>query len=66
MAPTVFSEVRTKMSENPTQGGRFKYQFEKMEDLQFFSQLNQVFTFGIVVWDSKLLKHGNWGELGPF
>ena len=34
--------------------------------LQFFLQLNQVFSFGIVVWDSKLLKHGNWGELGPF
>ena len=66
MAPTVFSEVRTKMSENPTRGGRFKRQFEKMEVLQFFSQLNEVFAFGIVVWDSKLLKHGNWGELGPF
>ena len=37
-----------------------------MEVLQFFSQLNQAFSFGIVVWDSKLFRHGNWGELGPF
>ena len=38
----------------------------KNGELQFFLQLNQVFSFRIVVWDSKLLKHGNWGELGPF
>ena len=38
----------------------------KMEVLPFFSQLNQAFSFRIVVWDSKLLRHGNWGELGPF
>ena len=66
MATTISSEVRTKMAENRTQDGRFKCQFEKMEVLQFFLQLNQVFSFEIVVWDSKLLKHGNWGELGPF
>ena len=60
------SEVHTKMSENHTEDGHFKCQFEKMEVLQFFSQLNQVSSFGIVVWDSKLLQHGNWGELGPF
>ena len=37
-----------------------------MEVLPFLSQLDQAFFFGIVVWDSKLLRHGNWGELGPF
>ena len=63
---TISSEVHTKMAENRTQDGRFKCQVEIMEVLQFFLQLNQVFSFGIVVWDSKLLKHGNWGELGPF
>ena len=51
---------------NCTQDKCFKCQFEKMEVLQFFSPLNQVCSFGIVVWDSKLLRHGNWGELGPF
>ena len=66
MAATVSLEVCSKMLENRTQDGRFKCQFEKMEVLQFFSQLNQVFSFRIVVWDSKLLSHGNWGELGPF
>ena len=39
---------------------------KKMEFLQFFSLLNQAFSFGIVVGDSKLLRHSNWGELGPF
>ena len=58
MAATVSLEAHTKMLENRTQDGRFKCQFEKMEVLHFFSQLNQVFSFGIVVWDSKLLKHG--------
>ena len=38
---------------------------KKMEVLQFFSQLHQAFSFGTVVWDSKLLRHGNWGQLGP-
>ena len=38
----------------------------KMEVLPFFSQLHQAFFFGIVVWDSKLLRHSNWGKLGPF
>ena len=51
--------------ENRTQDGRFKCQFEKMEVLQFFSQLNQAFFFGIVFSDSKLLRHGNWDKLGP-
>ena len=37
-----------------------------MEVLQFLLQLNQAFSFGIVVWDSQLLKHSKWGELGPF
>ena len=54
------------MAENRTQDGRFKCQFEKKEVLQFFSQLNQVFSFGIVLWDSKLIRHGNWDKLGPF
>ena len=54
------------MEENRTQDERFKCQFELMEVLQFFSQLNQTFSFGIVVWNSKLLRHSNWGELGPF
>ena len=40
--------------------------FKKWRFLPFFSQLNQVFSFRIVVWDSKLLRHGNWGELDPF
>ena len=31
-----------------------------MEFLPFFSQLNQAFSFGIVVWETKLLRHGNW------
>ena len=66
MAATIFLEVRTKMAENCTQDGRFKCQFEKMEVLQFFSQLNQAFSFGRVFWDSKLIRHGNWGKLGPF
>ena len=67
MAATVSLGVRTKMVENHTQDGRFKRQFEKkMKVLQFFSLLNQAFSFGIVVWDSKLLRHSNWGELGPF
>ena len=39
---------------------------EKMEVLQFFLQLNQAFSFGIVFWDSKLISHANWGKLGPF
>ena len=39
---------------------------KKMEVLPFFSQLHQAFSFEIVVWDSKLLKHSNWGKLGPF
>ena len=39
---------------------------KKMEVLQIFSLLNQVFSFGIVVWDSKLPRNSNWGELGPF
>ena len=45
MVATVSSEVRTKMAENLTQDGRFKGQFEKMEVLQFFLQLNQAFSF---------------------
>ena len=49
MATTVSSEVRTKMAENRAQDGRLKCQFEKMEVLQFFSHLNQVLSFGIVV-----------------
>ena len=53
-------------TENHTQDECFKCQFEQMEVLQFLSHLNQAFSFGIVVWDSKLLRHGNWGELGPF
>ena len=40
--------------------------FKKMEVLPFFLQLHQVFSFEIVVWDSKLLRHINWGKLGPF
>ena len=40
--------------------------FKKMEVLPFFSQLHQAFSFEIVVWDSKLLRHSNWGKLGPF
>ena len=56
-----------KMVQNNTQDGRFKCQFEKkMEILQFFFLLNQAFSFGIVVLDSKLLRYSNWGELGPF
>ena len=39
---------------------------KKMEVLPFFLQLHQAFSFGIVVWDSKLLRHSNWGKLGPF
>ena len=39
---------------------------KKIEVLQLVLQLNQAFSFRIVVWDSKLLRHGNWGELGPF
>ena len=39
---------------------------KKMQVLQFFWQLHQAFSFGIVVWDYNLLRHGNWGELGPF
>ena len=66
MATIVSLEVCTKMAENPAQDECFKCQFEKMEVLQFFSQLNQMFSFGIGDWDSKLLKHGNWGKLGPF
>ena len=66
MAATVSSGVRTKMAENRTQDGRFKRQFEKMGVLQIFSLLNQAFSFGIVVWVSKLLRNSNWGELGPF
>ena len=48
---TVSLEFRTKMAENHTQDKRFKCQFEKMEVLPFFSQLNQAFSFGIVFWD---------------
>ena len=66
MATTISSEVHTKMAENCTQGGRSKCQFEKMEVLQFFSQLNQAFSFGIVFWDSELIRHGNWGQLSFF
>ena len=44
----------------------FKCQFEKMEVLPLFSQLNQAFSFGIVFWDKKLISNGNWGKLGPF
>ena len=66
MAATMSSGVRTKMVENRTQDERFKRQFEKMEVLQIFLLLNQAFSFGIVVWDSKLLTHSNWGKLGPF
>ena len=51
MAATVSSDICTKMAENRAQDGRFKYQFEKMEVLLFFSQLNQAFYFGIVFWD---------------
>ena len=40
--------------------------FKKMEVLPFFSQLNQAFSFKIVVWGSKLLRHSNWGKLRPF
>ena len=39
---------------------------KKMEVLQFFSQLNQAFSFGIVFWDSKLISDGNWGKVDPF
>ena len=56
----------SQMVENHTQDGCFKRQFEKMEVLQFFSVLNQAFSFGIVVWDSKLLRHSNCSELGLF
>ena len=66
MAATVSPEVHTKMAENRTQDGYFKGQFEKLEVLQFFSRLNQALSFGIVFWDSKLIKDGNWGKLGPF
>ena len=36
---------------------------KKMEVLKFFPFLNQAFFFGIVVWDSNLLRHStcNWG-----
>ena len=51
MAGTVSSAVHTKMAKNHTQDGRFKRQFEKMEVLQFFSQLNKTFSFGIVFSD---------------
>ena len=51
MVATVSSEVCTKMAENRTQDGRFKRQFENMEVLSFFLQLNQAFSFGIVFWD---------------
>ena len=66
MATTVSSGVHSKMAENRTRDVRFKCQFEKMEVLQIFLLLNQAFSFGIVVWDSKLLRHSNWGELGRF
>ena len=66
MATTVSSGVRTKMAENCTQDGRFERQFEKMGVLQIFSLVNQAFSFGIVVGDSKLLRNSNWDELGPF
>ena len=50
MATTVSLEVRIKMAENHSQDDCFKCQLKKkMEVLQFFSQLNQVFSFGIVV-----------------
>ena len=51
---------------NCTQDECFKCQFEKMEVLQFLSHLNQALSFGIVVWDSKLLRHGSWGEQQPW
>ena len=54
------------MAENRTQDGRFRCQFEKMEVLPLFSELNQVFSFGIVFWALKLISNGNWGKLGPF
>ena len=40
--------------------------FKNLEVLPFLSQLNQAFSFGIVDWETKLLRHGNWGELCPF
>ena len=48
---TVSSGVCTEMAENHTQDGRFRCQFEKMEVLPLFSQLNQALSFGIVFWD---------------
>ena len=49
IAPTVSLEACTRVAENPSHDECFKCHFEKMEVLQFFSQLNQVFSFGIVV-----------------
>ena len=66
MAATVSLEFCTKMAENHSQDERFECQFEKMEVLQFFLWLNQTFFLGIVVWDSKLLGHSNWGGLQPW
>ena len=40
--------------------------FKKMEALPFFLQLHEAFSLEIVVCDSKLLRHSNWGKLGPF
>ena len=40
--------------------------FKKMEVLRLFLAAKQAFSFRIVVWDSKLLRHGNLSELGPF
>ena len=51
---------------NHTQEECFKCQFQKMEVLQFFSKLNQAFSFRKVFWDSKLIRHGNLGKLDPF
>ena len=73
MATIVLSEVRTKVAENCTQDGRFKCQFEKVEVLQFFSQLNQTFSFKIVVtgaswvhFKPRKTKIGQKKSLTPF
>ena len=40
--------------------------WKKWRFCSFSRSLTKCSPSELVVWDSKLLKHGNWGELGPF